>query len=55
VGERYRGVIDAMYTGASDVPIDAVIKFQDGRTAHIRTTLAIREMPVPAAETGGKA
>ena len=44
VGERYRTVIEAMYTPAGEVPIDAEIKFQDGRTARIRTTLQIRSV-----------
>jgi long-chain acyl-CoA synthetase len=42
IGERYRTVIEAMYTDAATVPIDAEIKFQDGRTARIKTTLQIR-------------
>ena len=31
-----------MYTGATSIPIDAVIKYQDGKTSRIKTTLAIR-------------
>jgi long-chain acyl-CoA synthetase len=44
VGERYRHVIEGMYTGAASIPIDAVIKYQDGKTSQIRTTLAIRDL-----------
>ncbi|HVR06547.1 MAG TPA: long-chain fatty acid--CoA ligase, partial [Thermoanaerobaculia bacterium] len=44
VEERYRQVIAALYGGAREVPIDAVIRFQDGKTARIRTTLQVREL-----------
>ncbi len=44
VGERYLTVIEAMYGEAGMVPIDAEIKFQDGKTARIRTTLQIRDV-----------
>ncbi len=54
VGERYREVIEAVYAREASVPIDATIKFQDGRTARIRTTLAIRDLSSPAAGEAGK-
>jgi long-chain acyl-CoA synthetase len=44
IGERYREVIDAMYTDAADIPIDTTIKYQDGRTARIKTTVIIRQL-----------
>ena len=44
IGERYKEVIDAMYTDAADIPIDTTIKYQDGRTARIKTTVIIRQM-----------
>ena len=44
VGERYRHVIEGIYAGAASIPIDAVIKYQDGKTSQIRTTLAIRNL-----------
>ncbi len=44
VGERYRHVIEGIYAGAASIPIDAVIKYQDGKTSQIRTTLAIRDL-----------
>jgi long-chain acyl-CoA synthetase len=44
IGERYSEVIEAMYTDAEDMPIDTNIKYQDGRTARIRTTVLIREL-----------
>jgi len=44
VGERYRHVIDGMYGGAGAIPIDAVIKYQDGKTSNIKTTLVVRNL-----------
>ncbi len=43
IDEKYRNVIDAMYTDVKEIPIEDVIKFQDGKTATIRTTLRVRE------------
>jgi long-chain acyl-CoA synthetase len=42
VGERYGHVIEAMYGGEREIPVDAVIKYQDGKTSRIRTTLSVR-------------
>jgi long-chain acyl-CoA synthetase len=42
VGERYAHVIEGMYAGEREIPVDAVIKYQDGKTSRIRTTLAVR-------------
>jgi len=44
VGERYRHVIEGIYAGAASIPIDAVIKYQDGKTSQIKTTLDIRDL-----------
>jgi long-chain acyl-CoA synthetase len=44
VGERYKHVIEAMYAGESAIPIDATIKYQDGKTSRIRTMLTIRNL-----------
>ncbi|MDT8365639.1 MAG: AMP-binding protein [bacterium] len=44
ISERYKEVIDAMYTDAGDIPIDTTIKYQDGRTACIKTTVIIRQL-----------
>jgi len=42
IGERYREVIEAMYNDLDSVAIDTTIKFQDGRTSRIKTTVAVR-------------
>jgi long-chain acyl-CoA synthetase len=44
VGERYKHVIEGMYAGEAAIPIDATIKYQDGKTSRIRTTLTIRNL-----------
>lgn len=44
VEQRYAQVIDALYGEASEVPIDTTIKFQDGKTTRIRTTLLVRRL-----------
>jgi len=44
VAERYRHVIEGLYEGAASIPVDAVIKYQDGKTSRIRTTLSVRDL-----------
>jgi len=44
VEERYREVIVALYGEAPEVAIDTTIKFQDGKTTRIRTTLLVRRL-----------
>jgi long-chain acyl-CoA synthetase len=44
VGERYRHVIEGLYGGVMSIPIDAVIKYQDGKTSNIKTTLVVRNL-----------
>jgi long-chain acyl-CoA synthetase len=44
VEERYAEVISALYGDALEVPIDTTIKFQDGKTTRIRTTLLVRKL-----------
>jgi len=42
--ERYRELIDAIYADKTEVPIEAQIKHQDGRTESTRTTLRIQSL-----------
>ena len=44
VEERYREVIAALYGDLPEVPVDTTIRFQDGKTARIRTTLRVRRL-----------
>jgi len=53
IGQRYGEVIEAMYDGLASVAIDTTIKFQDGRTTRIKTTVAVRDVPPPGEATHG--
>ena len=44
VEDRYKEVISALYGDAHEVPIDTTIRFQDGKTSRIRTTLLVRRL-----------
>jgi long-chain acyl-CoA synthetase len=44
VEQRYEEVIRALYGDAREVPIDTTIRFQDGKTSRIRTTLLVRRL-----------
>ena len=44
VGDRYKHVIKGIYAGEGAIPIDAIIKYQDGKTSRIRTTLTVRNL-----------
>ncbi|NKE45734.1 long-chain fatty acid--CoA ligase [Roseomonas frigidaquae] len=50
IAEKYGDIINAIYGGADNIPVDTTIAFQDGTTQRIRTTLAvIRTEPALAA------
>jgi long-chain acyl-CoA synthetase len=44
VEERYREVIAALYGEVPEVHIDTTIRFQDGKTSRIQTTLLVRRL-----------
>src|SRR3954451_11448560 len=44
INEKYAGIIDAIYQGAAKIPVDTVIRFQDGTTQRIRTTLKVVDL-----------
>jgi long-chain acyl-CoA synthetase len=44
VEKRYAAILDALYGDAESVYIDTVIKYEDGREAHIKTDLHIRKV-----------
>jgi long-chain acyl-CoA synthetase len=41
INEKYAGIIDAIYSDKRNIDIDTTIRFQDGSTQRIRTTLAV--------------
>jgi long-chain acyl-CoA synthetase len=44
INEKYAGIIDAIYDGEHSIPVDTVIRFQDGTTQRIRTTLTVVDL-----------
>jgi long-chain acyl-CoA synthetase len=41
INEKYGDIIDAIYRGENRIPVDTVIRFQDGTTQRVRTTLRV--------------
>ncbi|MGE0289432.1 MAG: long-chain fatty acid--CoA ligase [Bradyrhizobium sp.] len=44
INEKYADIIDAIYRGETSIPVDTVIRFQDGTTQRIRTTLKVVDL-----------
>jgi long-chain acyl-CoA synthetase len=44
INEKYAEIIDAIYRGAARIPVDTVIRFQDGTTQRIRTSLKVVDL-----------
>jgi len=44
INEKYGEIIDAIYRGESNIPVDTVIRFQDGTTQRIRTRLRVVDL-----------
>src|SRR5437764_3770399 len=44
INEKYATIIDAIYGGERNIPVDTVIRFQDGTTQRIRTTLRVVDL-----------
>jgi len=42
IEERYHEIIDGIYQDKEEVPVEASVKYRDGRTGTISTTLKIR-------------
>jgi len=51
INEKYADIIEAIYRGDSSIPVDTVIRFQDGTTQRIRTTLGVVDLLPRAAIT----
>jgi long-chain acyl-CoA synthetase len=52
INEKYGDIIDAIYRGDRNIPVDTVIRFQDGTTQRVRTQLTVIDLaaPTPIAE-----
>jgi long-chain acyl-CoA synthetase len=48
ISEKYGDIIDGIYRGERRIPVDTVIRFQDGTTQRIRTTLRVVDMTASA-------
>jgi long-chain acyl-CoA synthetase len=44
INEKYADIIDAIYQGDATIPVDTVIRFQDGTTQRIRTSLKVVDL-----------
>jgi long-chain acyl-CoA synthetase len=44
VEEKYKEIIEGMYRGDDSIRIEAIIKFQDGKTSTIRTVMAVKNV-----------
>jgi long-chain acyl-CoA synthetase len=42
--ERYRELIDAIYAGKTEVPIEARVRYRDGQTKTAKTILSIKSV-----------
>src|SRR5438552_9201766 len=49
IGEKYADIINGIYSERTQIPVDATIRFQDGTTQRIRTTLAVVDLRNAAA------
>jgi long-chain acyl-CoA synthetase len=48
INEKYGDIIDAIYRGERNIPVDTVIRFQDGTTQRVRTRLRVVDLAGPA-------
>src|SRR5437879_737631 len=44
INEKYADIINAIYRGERNIPVDTVIRFQDGTTQRVRTSLAVVDL-----------
>jgi long-chain acyl-CoA synthetase len=49
INEKYGDIIAAIYQGEAQIPVDTMIKFQDGTQSRIRTTLTVQRPGMKAA------
>ena len=49
VDQKYADIIEGIYRGQSQIAIDAVIKYQDGKTSRLKTTVQVRDLGAAAA------
>jgi long-chain acyl-CoA synthetase len=52
IAEKYAALIDALYSGADHVKVEAQVTYEDGRTGTVRAEVRIREAEAFAAAAG---
>ncbi len=51
VDQKYADIIEGIYAGKSQIPVDAVIKYQDGKTSQLKSTIIVRDLIHPDGST----
>jgi len=51
IAERYATLVEALYSEAKSVPVEAKVKFEDGRTGTIRAEVRIQQVSVSTPES----
>jgi long-chain acyl-CoA synthetase len=51
IAERYAALIEALYSNVKSVPVEAKVKFEDGRTGTIRAEVRLLEATVSSSES----
>jgi long-chain acyl-CoA synthetase len=49
IGQKYASLIDALYSGADHVKVEAQVTYEDGRTGTVRAEVRIRDTEALAA------
>jgi long-chain acyl-CoA synthetase len=44
IDQKYKDIIEAIYAGQDKIHIDTLIKYQDGKTSQLKTTLQVRTL-----------
>jgi len=45
VAQRYKEIVDGLYSGVDMIHIDTTITYEDGRISHIKTDLRVEDVP----------
>ena len=51
IDQKYADIIEGIYAGQAQIHIDAIIKYQDGKTSQLKTTVQVCDL----APAGGSA
>jgi long-chain acyl-CoA synthetase len=45
VEERYKDIVNGLYSEANNIHMDTNITYEDGRVSHIKTDMRVMEVP----------